>query len=643
MKTQVFLLFALCCSSLSDNLSQDQSTRNQTDNEDLLFCRCGLDHSDPFHDYANTKCHVIQYHEKVKGVQGNFSGITIANETHCQIDRKQNPNGMCRKQVTAHQKNDALASSSKKHDHIEITWGCKTIESTNDIPTTLCNSRPDVDVVCCWDENNCNDRSRTPIEEAFYKDRKMKRTQRYLYVALIVIILILITVFCMYRKYPDLVKQLFGKCCKQVSSNFSTGARYNQHGAHMPIMDPALRDGTDITNAGSTGVTFITDPPDDSGSGQGNTICTQRTIARQTRIVDRVGNGRYGTVFRAIYNSDHVAVKKFYSKEEASWQREVTFYQSQSLAHENILRFIAADNRDNGTQTELWLIMDYHERGSLFDYLVENTLTPELCIKMAHSIASGVEHLHKEIQGTLTKKFAIAHRDIKSKNILVKSNLELCIADLGLACFCGSNQTLVPTSNFRSGISGSSGIDSGMYVSSKNPVGTVRYLAPEYLKTELFNEYLNLTRADIYSSALVFWELLNRTKGYYGVRKDALNNPAFEEIPEYRQPYWDSVPAEPKIEDMAAVVTADPPQRPFVPNHYTHRRFWNPVQGFIEPNQTKPNNIIIELESPEPYVLSELSVLVQLMKECWQERPSARLSALRLKKDLRELKQNINS
>merc|ERR1712176_8125 len=192
--------------------------------------------------------------------------------------------------------------------------------------------------------------------------------------------------------------------------------------------------------------------------------------------------------------------------------------------------------------------MDYHERGSLFDYLVENTLSPELCIKMAHSIASGVEHLHKEIQGTLTKKFAIAHRDIKSKNILVKSNLELCIADLGLACFCGSNQTLME--NDRE--------SDAMYVPSPKAVGTVRYLAPEYLKTELFNEYLHLTRADIYSTALVFWELLNRTEGYYGVRKDGLINPAFEEIPEYRQPYWDSVPAEPKIEDMAAVVTADP-------------------------------------------------------------------------------------
>ena len=64
----------------------------------------------------------------------------------------------------------------------------------------------------------------------------------------------------------------------------------------------------------------------------------------------RVGNGRYGQVFVGIYNSDQVAVKKFYSKEEASWNREVILYQSQSLAHDNILRFIAADNRDNGTQ-----------------------------------------------------------------------------------------------------------------------------------------------------------------------------------------------------------------------------------------------------------------------------------------------------
>ena len=91
-------------------------------------------------------------------------------------------------------------------------------------------------------------------------------------------------------------------------------------------------------------------------SQKGNTICTQRTIARQTRIIERVGNGRYGAVFRAIYNAEQVAVKKFYSKEEASWSRELTLYNSQSLAHDNILRFIAADNRDNGTQVKFILL-----------------------------------------------------------------------------------------------------------------------------------------------------------------------------------------------------------------------------------------------------------------------------------------------
>lgn len=51
---------------------------------------------------------------------------------------------------------------------------------------------------------------------------------------------------------------------------------------------------------------------------------------------------------------------------------------------------------------------------------------------MSQSIASGLSHLHTEIFGTKGKP-AIAHRDIKSKNILVKRNGECCIADFGLA------------------------------------------------------------------------------------------------------------------------------------------------------------------------------------------------------------------
>lgn len=55
---------------------------------------------------------------------------------------------------------------------------------------------------------------------------------------------------------------------------------------------------------------------------------------------------------------------------------------------------------DNGTWTQLWLITDYHEYGSLFDYLYRNTVDVAGMIRMALSIATGLAHLHMEIVGT---------------------------------------------------------------------------------------------------------------------------------------------------------------------------------------------------------------------------------------------------
>ena len=53
-------------------------------------------------------------------------------------------------------------------------------------------------------------------------------------------------------------------------------------------------------------------------------------------------------------------------------------------------------------------------------------------LNLAQSAASGLSHLHLEIHGARGKP-AIVHRDIKSKNILVKPNLTCAIADFGLA------------------------------------------------------------------------------------------------------------------------------------------------------------------------------------------------------------------
>ncbi|GCC40285.1 hypothetical protein chiPu_0024319, partial [Chiloscyllium punctatum] len=92
--------------------------------------------------------------------------------------------------------------------------------------------------------------------------------------------------------------------------------------------------------------------------------------------------------------------------------------------------FIASDMTSRNSSTQLWLITRYHENGSLYDYLQCNTVDTEGCLRLALSIISGLVHLHAEIIGT-PGKAAIAHRDLKSRNILIKRNKQCCIADLG--------------------------------------------------------------------------------------------------------------------------------------------------------------------------------------------------------------------
>lgn len=58
---------------------------------------------------------------------------------------------------------------------------------------------------------------------------------------------------------------------------------------------------------------------------------------------------------------------------------------------------------DVGTWTELWLVSEYHENGSLFDYLGETKVNVAAMFKLSGSIANGLAHLHMEIIGTQGK------------------------------------------------------------------------------------------------------------------------------------------------------------------------------------------------------------------------------------------------
>lgn len=131
------------------------------------------------------------------------------------------------------------------------------------------------------------------------------------------------------------------------------------------------------------------------------------------------------------------------------------------LRHQNILGYIGSDMTSRNSCTQLWLLTHFYPNGSLFDHLNRTSLSHQDMAVICLSIANGLVHLHSEIYGTEGKP-AIAHRDLKSKNILVHSDGSCVIADFGLAVLHTQS---------------TGEIDLGT-----NPrVGTKRYMAPEVL------------------------------------------------------------------------------------------------------------------------------------------------------------------
>jgi len=88
---------------------------------------------------------------------------------------------------------------------------------------------------------------------------------------------------------------------------------------------------------GNTSIKDMVDHSQSSGSGSGLPLLVQRTIAKQLVMSHSIGKGRYGEVWMAKWREEKVAVKVFFTTEEASWFRETDIYQTVLMRHSNIL------------------------------------------------------------------------------------------------------------------------------------------------------------------------------------------------------------------------------------------------------------------------------------------------------------------
>ncbi|XP_031618314.1 activin receptor type-2B-like isoform X2 [Contarinia nasturtii] len=272
-----------------------------------------------------------------------------------------------------------------------------------------------------------------------------------------------------------------------------------------------------------------TNEPDAHGS---NAMLAQN---RPIHLLELKARGRFGAVWRAQLKPEgEVAVKVFPLQEKDSWITEQSIFNLARMKHPNILEFIGVEKHLD--KSEYWLITAYHSHGSLCDYLKAHTVTwPELC-KIAESMARGLMHLHEEIPASKTDglKPAVAHRDFKSKNVLLKYDLTACIADFGLALVF---QPDVPCGD------------------THGQVGTQRYMAPEVLEGAINFTRDAFLRIDVYACALVLWELVSRCTAHGGP------------VTEYTLPFEIELGLRPTLDAMQEHIVTNK-NRPPIPEHW---------------------------------------------------------------------------
>lgn len=285
-------------------------------------------------------------------------------------------------------------------------------------------------------------------------------------------------------------------------------------------------------------------------------------------LIERIevrARGRFGCVWKAKLVSEIVALKVFPLQDRQSWCTEQEIYSLPQMSHENILRFIACEKRGDNLTTEFWLLTEFHEHGSLYDYLKGHIVSWAQLCKISETMARGLAFLHDEIPATNTlgAKPAVAHRDFKSKNVLLKGDLSACVADFGLAI------------KFEPGKG--PGETHGL-------VGTRRYMAPEVLEGAICFNRDAFLRIDMYACGLVLWELLTRC------------NAAEGPVGEYQLPFEsaEEVGQHPSLEAMQEYVVTRK-KRPPVHEH------WKRHPG--------------------------MASLVSTVEECWDQDAEARLSA----------------
>ncbi|RZF49012.1 hypothetical protein LSTR_LSTR014541 [Laodelphax striatellus] len=209
-----------------------------------------------------------------------------------------------------------------------------------------------------------------------------------------------------------------------------------------------------------------------------------------------IGKGAWGSVYRGLLNITRqqdaleVAIKRLHlegSLGDPTSQFRTEIEKLSQLSHPNLLPLVGYS--DDGPAP--CLVYTFMENGSLMDRLVsQETLHWLTRMNIAMECAEGILYLHTVLPKPLV------HRDVKSANILLDSEMKPKLGDFGLVRL------------------GASGERFNTSVNTTTAVGTSAYMAPEAFHGDIS------VKLDVFSFGVVLLELLTGLPPYDEERED---------------------------------------------------------------------------------------------------------------------------
>ena len=222
-----------------------------------------------------------------------------------------------------------------------------------------------------------------------------------------------------------------------------------------------------------------------------------KTIAGKYKIIEEIGRGGMGVVYKAIdIKLKRTVALKFLppelTQDKEAKQRFIQEAQAAAaLNHSNICTIFEVNEADNQT----YIAMEYIEGQTLKKKLSSGFLALDDATNITTQVAQGLAKAHKK---------GIIHRDIKPANVLINEDGQAKITDFGLAKLSG-------------------GID---LTKASTIMGTVAYMSPEQAKGDAVDH-----RTDIWSLGAMLYEMLAGERPFIREHEQAMIFSILNDLP----------------------------------------------------------------------------------------------------------------